>query len=76
MKITLPLLKPIITFLVVMSIIWGLQMFDEPHVLFNSSMTPIGGPNNIAMTVIMHFYDTAFKGFRLGKGAAIAYGAA
>ena len=71
--ITLPMLKPVTMFLLTTSIIGGLQIFDEPKVLFSGANLPIGGPNNSVLLMIMYFYDTAFKRFDLGYGSAIAY---
>lgn len=73
-RITIPMLRPILTFLVTMSIIGGFQMFDEPQVLFQGAAMPLGGPDAAALTVVMNFYDTAFQRFNFGYGASIAYG--
>ncbi len=48
MKITLPMLKPIMLYVMVTSMIGGLQMFDIPNLLVKN-----GGPNEIAKTVVM-----------------------
>lgn len=48
-RITLPMLKPIMLYVLVTSMIGGLQMFDIPRLLTNES----GGPNGAAMTVVM-----------------------
>ena len=78
--ITLPLLRPIIEFLLIMNCIWGLQLFDEPMVLFSSwgssgSFTAVGGPDRSCLTAIWNLYNTSFgTQMQYGKGAAIAYG--
>jgi cellobiose transport system permease protein len=78
--ITIPLLRPITEFLIIMNIIWGFQLFDEPMVLFSgwmSGMAPgaVGGPERSALTAIWNLYDTSFgTQMQYGKGAAIAYG--
>lgn len=48
-RITLPLLKPIMLYVMVTSMIGGLQMFDIPKLLTNSA----GGPSGVAKTVVM-----------------------
>lgn len=48
-KITLPLLLPIFVYVLITSLIGGIQMFDVPQILTNGS----GGPNREAMTIIM-----------------------
>ncbi|MDF2843868.1 MAG: binding-protein-dependent transport system inner rane component [Herbinix sp.] len=48
--ITMPLLKPIFIFVLITSLIGGIQMFDVPQILTNGS----GTPNNSTMTLIMY----------------------
>jgi cellobiose transport system permease protein len=76
--ITIPLLKPINMFLIITSIIGGLQMLEEPMLLFSgwaSGSTLVGGPDGAAFTPIWYMFDASFSGssFKYGKGAAIAY---
>jgi multiple sugar transport system permease protein/cellobiose transport system permease protein len=80
-RITVPMLRPILEFLLVMNIIWGFQLFDEPRVLFSSwassggSVAAAGGPQRAALTAVWNLYDTSFgTQMQYGKGAAIAYG--
>lgn len=80
-KITVPLLKPIIEYLVIMNIIWGFQLFDEPKVLFSAWTSSsgasglVGGPLRSCLTAIWYIYDTTFGAqMNYGKGAAAAYG--
>jgi multiple sugar transport system permease protein/cellobiose transport system permease protein len=77
-KITTPYLRPITQFLIITSITGGLQLFDEPMVLFGGSGGGpflIGGPDRSCLTGMIYFYDRAFKSTTfLGYGAAITYG--
>lgn len=76
-RITIPLLKPVLIFVTVTGIIGGLQLFDEPFLLFQGGLTgpqPYGGPKLACLTMVMNFYDAAFQYFDMGYGAAIAYG--
>ena len=76
-KITIPLLRPIIVFVVVTGVIGGLQLFDEAYLLFDGSLTgaqPYGGPQFACLTMVMNFYDAGFRYFDMGFGAALAYG--
>lgn len=66
-KITIPLLKPMIAFVVFMSLIWQFQIFDEPWVLTG------GGPNNATLTVLIYLYQNTFRYWKLGYGSAISY---
>jgi cellobiose transport system permease protein len=72
-KITLPMLKPIFVFVVTTSIINAWKLFDEPQLLFSGGSQPIGGPERSVLTVIMRYYETAFRNFEFGYGSAIAY---
>jgi cellobiose transport system permease protein len=64
--ITLPLLKPILNFLLMLCIIDGLRMFAEPNVLTK------GGPGNSSETMIMYLYNQAFMYFKFGYASAEA----
>lgn len=48
-RITLPLIRPILTYTLITSIIGGLQMFDVPQILTNGQ----GSPDRTSMTLIM-----------------------
>lgn len=48
-KITIPLLLPIFVYVLITSLIGGIQMFDVPQILSNGS----GAPNRTTMTIIM-----------------------
>ena len=48
-RITMPLLKPIFIYVLITSLIGGLQMFDVPQILTNGT----GDPVNTTMTLIM-----------------------
>jgi ABC-type sugar transport system permease subunit len=73
-RITIPMLRPIMTFVTTMSIIGGWKLFDEPKLLFPDASQPIGGPERSVLTVVLKFYDTSFRSFDFGYGASIAYG--
>jgi ABC-type sugar transport system permease subunit len=65
--ISIPLIRPVILFTVITSIIGGLQIFDVPLLLTNK------GPDNSTLTMVMYLYQTAFERFNYGYGATIAY---
>ena len=56
-KITLPLLKPILTYTFITSMIGGLQMYDLPQILTNGA----GGPDRTTMTLIMYLNKHLFN---------------
>ena len=77
-RITIPMLKNTTMFLIVTSIIGGLQMFEEPKLLFSGWASigngQTGGPGNTVLTTVWKFYNDAFNmDSRLGYGSAIAY---
>jgi multiple sugar transport system permease protein len=66
-NITLPLLSPVTFYILITSMIGGFQVFVEVQV-----MTPSGGPNYSAATVVFYLYEKAFTNGQLGYGCAIA----
>lgn len=76
-SVTLPLLRPTILFVLVVSTITGLQSFTEAQVLTASSSTTnpnSGGAGQAGLTTVLYFYQQAFNYNRFGYGAAIAWG--
>ena len=65
--ITLPLLKPILIYLIITAMIGGIQMFDVPNLLTATS----GAPNNTAKTVVMLLNDHLFSK-NYGMGGAVS----
>ena len=49
-RITLPIIRPIMAYTLVTSLIGGIQMFDVPQILTNGN----GNPDRTSMTVIMY----------------------
>lgn len=56
-RITLPLLKPILLYVMITSLIGGLQMFDVPQILTNAT----GDPMRSTMTLIMFLNKHLFS---------------
>ena len=56
-RITMPLLKPIFVYVLITSLIGGLQMFDVPQILTNGT----GDPVNTTMTLIMDLNKYLFS---------------
>jgi len=67
-SITLPLLKPVTFFIVVMGVIGTFQLFDQSYIFSAGS----GGPNNSTLTVVLLIYQYAFKNLDMGYAAALA----
>jgi len=66
-KITMPLLLPIFAYVLITSLIGGLQMFDVPQVLTNGS----GSPDRTSMTLIM-FLNKHLASKNYGLGGAVS----
>ncbi|WP_409252892.1 carbohydrate ABC transporter permease [Bacillus sp. SCS-153A] len=69
-KITVPLLKPILLYIMITSLIGGLQLFDLPMLLTDG----IGSPDGSLNTMVLYLYNQAFKYNNYGYASAVAYG--
>jgi len=67
-RITLPLLRPILVYVLMTSLIGGLQMFDVPQVLTDGT----GDPNRSAMTLIMYLNRHIAISKNWGMGGALS----
>ena len=56
-KITIPLIRPILVYVMITSMIGGLQMFDVPQILTNGK----GGPDRTSTTMIMYLNNHLFS---------------
>ncbi len=65
-KITVPMVRPVTYFVVVLGLIGCFQVFDQIYVM------SAGGPVNSTTTMSYFTYNNSFKYFRLGYGAASA----
>lgn len=68
-SITLPLLKPILVYTMVTSLVGGLQMFDIPFLLTNGRGDPEG--SIMTLNVLMHLKRTSAQG-DIGAAAAVS----
>ncbi|MBR2256854.1 MAG: sugar ABC transporter permease [Blautia sp.] len=66
-RITLPLLRPILLYVMITSLIGGLQMFDVPQILTNGT----GDPARNSMTLIMYLNKHLFSK-NYGMGGALS----
>lgn len=68
--ITVPNLRPVTSFVVIMGIIGTFQLFDQSYIFSGGS----GGPNNSTLTVVLLIYQYAFKNLgTMGYAAALAF---
>ncbi|NBS95450.1 MAG: sugar ABC transporter permease [Betaproteobacteria bacterium] len=68
-SITLPQLKPMMVFSMTLSVIGGLQLFEEPFILTGGK----GGVEQAGMTTAMYMYRTAFEFNDFGLASAMSW---
>ena len=66
-SITIPLLRPILLYNIVTSVISVFQWFAEPYIITG------GGPNNATMLYSLYLYKNAFSYFKMGYASAMAW---
>jgi multiple sugar transport system permease protein/sn-glycerol 3-phosphate transport system permease protein len=65
-RVTLPLLRPTLLFVLVTGVIGSFQVFDTVYVM------TAGGPGNATQVASLNIYNTAFAGFRIGEASAMS----
>jgi len=76
-RVTLPLMRPVLLFVLVVSTVTGLQSFSEPQVLLQTTAndsTFSGGPGHAGQTMVLYFFQQTFDNNDFGYGAAVAWG--
>jgi multiple sugar transport system permease protein len=63
-NITVPLLRPTISLVLILQVLASLKVFDQIYLLLR------GGPDNQTRPAIQYIYDTGFTSYRGGYGAA------
>jgi multiple sugar transport system permease protein len=67
--ITLPMISPVLFFMLIMGIIGSFQVFTTAYVLFESE----GGPRNCTLFYVLHLFNEAVNRYRFGYAAALAW---
>lgn len=70
--VTLPMLRPVMLFLVVMSIISSFQVFEQVYIMTGATEY-FGGVLYSGLTIVAYLYERGFKRLMLGYASAIAY---
>ncbi|WP_101790607.1 carbohydrate ABC transporter permease [Nonomuraea indica] len=65
-RVTLPLLRPVMAMVMVLTVIGSFQVFDTVAV------TTAGGPINATRVIYFYIYDLAFNRFNFGYAAALS----
>lgn len=69
-RITLPLLRPIMLYVTITSLIGGMQIFELPQLLTDG----IGAPGNSLLTMVLMLYNQYFKYKNMAYASTVAYG--
>lgn len=68
-RITMPLLRPIMMYVAITSLIGGLQLFDIPYLISGTK----GTPGRSLYTAVFYLFNMAFTNRQMGYAAAIAF---
>ncbi|MCG8370321.1 MAG: extracellular solute-binding protein [Proteobacteria bacterium] len=71
-SITLPMLSPVILFMVIMTTIGAFQVFT-PALFFVDNPSQVGGPGDSLRFYAVNIYDEAFNNLHMGKACAWAF---
>lgn len=66
-RITMPLLRPILVYTLITSLIGGIQMFDVPQILTNGTGNPVRSSMTLIMFLNKHLYSKNY-----GMGGALS----
>ena len=65
--VTLPLLRPILLFVLTMNLIGAFQVFGQTFMITR------GGPEQSTRVLVQYLYETAFNNYRMGYAAAMSW---
>jgi len=71
--ITLPLLKPILAFIITFAIIGSFNLFAEPLILMQIGGNSLGGPRDSGWFMTTYLYYMGFQNSRFGYASAIGF---
>jgi cellobiose transport system permease protein len=72
-RITVPMIRPVVIFTVVLSTIGGLQLFTEPMLFEQNPQAATGGASGQWQTVAQLIYRVGWKNLNLGYAAAMSW---
>jgi multiple sugar transport system permease protein len=67
-RITLPMLTPTVFFVLVITLIGAIQIFDEPYLITG------GGPGDASRTISLYIYELAFQNHMMGYASTVSLG--
>ena len=68
LHITLPAIRPVAAFVVLLSILGSFQLFELPFILLNGP-----GPDNQGLTIVLYLFQVGFQQGDLGYASAIGW---
>jgi ABC-type sugar transport system permease subunit len=71
-RVTLPMIMPVVFFNVSLTVIFGLQLFEEPYV-WTGGYAQLGGTGNSGLTTAFYLMHQGFRGSRFGRASSIAW---
>lgn len=71
--ITLPLLRPTLLFVLIMSVVNSFQVFEQVYIMTGGTGEGVGGVLDCALTLVAYLYEKGFERFEMGYASAIAY---
>ncbi|WP_027344709.1 carbohydrate ABC transporter permease [Hamadaea tsunoensis] len=72
-RITVPMIRPVVIFTVVLSTIGGLQLFTEPMLFEQNPQAATGGAGGQWQTIAQLIYKVGWKNLNLGYAAAMSW---
>lgn len=65
-NVTIPMLSPTLFFAIVVTFIGAFQIFEPMYIM------TAGGPGDSTLSIVMHIFETGFRGFEMGYAATLA----
>ena len=66
--VAIPAIRPVLTFVVLLSFIGSMQLFELPFIMLDGP-----GPENRGLTIVMYLYQQAFETGDLGMASAVGW---
>lgn len=67
--VTVPAIRPVASFVVLLSVVGSLQLFELPYIILDQT----AGPENRGLTIVMYLYQNGFEQGDLGYASAIGW---
>lgn len=67
--VIVPQIRPVATFVVLLSIVGSFQLFELPYIMLNAT----AGPENRGLTLVMYLYQMGFDQGDLGYASAVGW---